>query len=102
MMISPKGLNIGKRDNVIIMIEDIWEAMIHTIKEGNFYCLSNVLVRIWSRKKKLSTPFCTTVSSITDETATVNIDVLLAASSTYFVQCDLFIVVPLNRHHMSP
>lgn len=61
---------------------DIWEAMIHTIKEGNFYCLSNVLVRIWSRKKKSSTPFCTTVSSLTDETATVNIDVLLAASST--------------------
>ena len=23
MMISPKGLNIGKRDNVIIMIEDV-------------------------------------------------------------------------------
>lgn len=34
---------------------DIWEAMIDTIKEGNCYCLSNVLVRIWSGKKKLST-----------------------------------------------
>lgn len=34
---------------------DIWEAMIDTIKEGNCYCLSNVLVRIWSGEKKLST-----------------------------------------------
>ena len=30
-------------------------------------------VRLWSGKKKLSTSFRTTVSSITDETATVNI-----------------------------
>ena len=52
---------------------DIWEAMIDTIKEGNCYCLSNVQVRIWSGKKKLSTSFRTTVSSITDETANVNI-----------------------------
>ena len=52
---------------------DIWEAMIDTIKEGNCYCLSNVQVRLWSGKKKLSTSFRTTVSSITDETATVNI-----------------------------
>lgn len=34
---------------------DVWEAMIDTIKERNFYCLGNVLVRIWSGKKKLST-----------------------------------------------
>ena len=26
---------------------DIWEAMIDTIKEGNWYCLSNVQVRLW-------------------------------------------------------
>ena len=52
--------------------------MIDTIKEGNCYCLSNVLVRIWSGKKKLSTSFCTTVSSTTDETATVNISPDLA------------------------
>ena len=32
-----------------------------------------MLVRIWSGKKKLSTSFRTTVSSITDGTATVNI-----------------------------
>ena len=47
--------------------------MIATIKEGNCYCLSNLQVRLWSGKKKLSTSFRTTVSSITDETATVNI-----------------------------
>ena len=60
------------------IVLDIWEAMIDTIKEGNCYCLSNVLVRIWSGKKKLSTSFRTTVSSITDETATVNISPDLA------------------------
>ena len=52
--------------------------MIDTIKEGKCYCLSNVQVRIWSGKKKLSTSFCTTVSSITDEAATVNISPDLA------------------------
>lgn len=61
-----------------IIALDIWEAMIDTIKEGNFYCLSNVLVRIWSGKKKLSASFRTTVSSITDETVTVNISPDLA------------------------
>lgn len=52
---------------------DIWEAMMDTMKEGNCYCLSNVQVHLWSGKKKLSTSFCTTVSSITDEMPTVNI-----------------------------
>lgn len=51
------------------------------VKNDSFFffaLLSSVLVRIWSGKNKLSTSFRTTVSSITDGTATVNISPDLA------------------------
>ena len=66
---------------------DIGEAMIGTIKEGNCYCLSNE-VRLWSGKKKLSTPFRTTVSSITDETATVNISPSFAGGEQKSIEAE--------------
>ena len=66
---------------------DIWEA-IDTIKEGNWYCLSNVQVRLWSGKKKLSTSFRTTVSSITDETATVNISPSFAGGEQKSIEAE--------------
>ena len=67
---------------------DIWEAMVmDTIKEGNCYCLSNE-VRLWSGKKKLSTPFRTTVSSITDETATVNISPSFAGGEQKSIEAE--------------
>ena len=67
---------------------DIWEAMIDTIKEGNWYCLNNVQVRLWSGKKKLSTSFRTTVSSITDETATVNISPSFAGGEQKSIEAE--------------
>ena len=67
---------------------DIWEAMIDTIKEGNWYCLSNVQIRLWSGKKKLSTSFRTTVSSITDETVTVNISPSFAGGEQKSIEAE--------------
>jgi hypothetical protein len=67
--VGSKRLNLSEAvlaDDTASMPLDLLEDNIHKVTEGQVYSLSNLQLRLWSGKKKLSTTARTIVTTITD------------------------------------